>query len=167
MHPHAELIQRFYRAFEALDGSTMQACYANDARFKDPAFALEGAEQIGAMWQMLCEAARDRGRADWRLEVSAIEADEHAGRAHWEPHYRFGPAGRRVHNVIDAEFTFRDGLIATHVDRFDFWPWARQALGPPGWLLGWTPWLQSQVSRQAMAGLDRWRRRRTGASRAP
>ncbi len=162
MHPHAELIERFYRAFEALDGQTMQDCYARDATFRDPAFTLDGAEQIGAMWQMLCDGARERGPAHWRLEFGAIEADAERGRAHWEPHYLFGPGARPVHNVVDAEFRFRDGLIVAHVDRFGFWRWSGQALGAPGWLLGWTPWLRSKVRAQAAHGLKRWRSTRTG-----
>ena len=38
-----------------------------------------------------------------------VEADDRQGRAHWEAHYRFGAAGRQVHNVIDGSFRFRDG----------------------------------------------------------
>lgn len=160
MHPNAAQIERLYRAFEALDGKTMQACYAPDAVFRDEAFELEGAQAIGAMWQMLCEAARDRGAANWRLAYSGVEADDEQGRAHWEPQYLFGPQGRRVHNVIDAEFRFRDGLIVSHVDRFDFVRWSRQALGPAGWLFGWSPWLRAKVRKQAARGLARWRRQR-------
>ncbi len=163
MHRHAVLIERFYAAFAALDGRAMQACYAPDARFSDPAFELRGADQIGAMWQMLCEAARTDGTDHWRLQVGGIGADDRHGHAHWEPHYRFGPDRRPVHNVIDAAFTFDDqGRIVRHVDRFDFWRWSRQALGAPGWLLGWTPWLRGRVRRQAARNLARWRAGRTG-----
>ena len=56
-----------------------------------------------------------------------------------------------------AAFRFRDGLIADHVDAFDFWRWARQALGPSGLLLGWTPMLRSKVRGQALAGLRQFR----------
>ena len=56
-------------------------------------------------------------------------------------------------NRIDARFEFRDGLIVRHVDRFDFWRWARQALGAPGWALGWSGWLRAKVRRRAAAGL--------------
>lgn len=168
MHPHAALIERFYRAFEALDGRAMQACYTPDAVFRDEAFELQGAEAIGAMWQMLCDAARERGQAHWRLVFSEVRADDERGRAHWEPRYLFGPQARMVHNIIDAEFRFRDGLICEHRDRFDFGRWSRQALGPAGWLLGWTPWLRTKVRSQAARGLARWRRERgaatTGAS---
>jgi ketosteroid isomerase-like protein len=158
-HPNQALIRRFYAAFAALDAEAMQACYAPDARFEDEAFTLNGAEEIGAMWRMLCEGARERGRDVWRLESSGIVADAAHGRAHWEAHYRFGPGGRVVHNVVEASFVFRDGRIAHHRDRFDFWRWARQALGPAGLLLGWTPWLRGQVRRQASARLAAWRRR--------
>jgi hypothetical protein len=50
-----------------------------------------------------------------------------AGRAR----YTFA-TGRVVHNVIEARFALRDGLIVQHVDSFGFWRWSRQALGPLG-----------------------------------
>lgn len=149
-----DTLNRFYAAFQRLDGAAMQACYAPDARFDDEAFSLRGAEEIGAMWRMLTDSARAMAAGDWRLEVGPIGNAS----AHWEAHYRFGATDRPVHNVIDAEFTFDDqGRIASHRDRFDFWRWSRQALGAPGWLLGWSPWLRRQVRRQAAKSLARYR----------
>jgi hypothetical protein len=59
-----------------------------------------------------------------------------------------------VHNIIDATFTFRDGKIVRHVDRFDLWRWAGMALGVTGKLLGWTPIVQGKIRAQAAQGLD-------------
>jgi limonene-1,2-epoxide hydrolase len=135
-------IERFYAAFARLDVDTMVACYALDARFDDEAFSLQGRAQVAGMWRMLCESTRQRGLADWKLEASRIT--DHT--AHWEARYRFMPSKRLVHNIVEAEFEFdADGLILRHRDRFDFWRWTRQAMGAPGLLLGWTPWLRSQV----------------------
>ena len=102
------------------------------------------------MWRMLCDATRAKGADVWRLEVSDITDRS----AHWEAHYRFSATGRMVHNIIDAEFGFDDyGLIVAHRDQFDFWRWSRQALGPVGWALGWSPWLRARVAAQARAAL--------------
>jgi hypothetical protein len=126
----------------------MVACYAPDVTFSDPVFpALTGDEARG-MWRMLCE----RGK-DLRLEFNAIQADDRTGSAHWEAWYTFSASGRKVHNVIEASFTFSNGLIASHVDRFDFYRWSRQALGPAGMLLGWTPLLQNKVRKTAARSL--------------
>ncbi len=131
----------------------MAACYASDASFDDEAFSLRGREQIGAMWAMLCDAIKTKGRDAWRLEASAITERS----AHWEPTYRFSATGRLVHNIIDAEFEFdAAGLITRHRDRFDFWRWSRQALGAPGLLLGWTPMLRAKVRAQAAKNLERF-----------
>ena len=157
MHANAELLTRFYTAFAALDAEAMQACYAPDARFHDEAFTLQGADEVGAMWRMLCGATKAKGRDVWRLEFTGIEADAQTGRAHWEARYRFSATGRMVHNVIDGSFRFRDGRIAEHVDRFDFWRWSRQALGTPGLLLGWSPMLRAKVRATAAANLARFR----------
>jgi len=59
-----------------------------------------------------------------------------------------------VHNDFQARFRFADGLIAEHDDAFGFHAWARQALGPAGLLLGWTPLVQNKVRSQARTSLD-------------
>ena len=154
MHPNAALIERFYKAFQARDAEAMAACYAPDARFSDPVFTdLRGAEP-GDMWRMLCA----RGK-DLEVQFSGVEADDREGAARWDARYTFSGTGRRVHNVIDARFTFRDGLIATHEDRFDLYRWMSQALGPAGRILGWLPPVQGALRRKARAGLDGWRAR--------
>jgi hypothetical protein len=100
------------------------------------------------------------GAPDLKATHRDIHADDTRGRAHWEAWYTFSSTGRKVHNVIDARFQFRDGKIVRHDDRFDFWRWSRQALGPAGWLLGWTPLLQKAVRKKALAGLDAYERER-------
>ena len=69
----------------------------------------------------------------------------------------FGRTGRRVVNHVEAMFAFRDGLIVRHYDRFPFWAWAAQALGPTGKLLGWFALLKWKVRRQAAESLERFR----------
>jgi ketosteroid isomerase-like protein len=146
---NSELIRRFYAAFAARDGGAMAELYAPDARFSDPVFPdLRGSEP-GAMWRMLT------GRADdLRVELIEHEADGDTGSARWRAHYTFSQTGRPVVNDVRATFRFRDGLIADHRDEFGFHRWSRQALGPPGLLLGWTPVLRSATRKRARAGLD-------------
>ena len=146
-------IERFYSAFAKLDADTMQTCYAADASFEDEVFTLRGAREIGGMWRMLCEATQAKGLAHWKLELSQVTDTS----AHWDAHYLFSATGRLVLNHIDAEFEFDpQGLIRRHRDRFDLWRWSRQALGVPGVLLGWSPWLRAKVRRQAAGNLKRF-----------
>ena len=155
--PNAETIARFYAAFAALDGAAMAACYARDVRFEDPVFELDGKDEVMSMWAMLGAATRAGSMDVWKLQWRDVHADAERGSAHWEAHYRFSATGRLVHNRIDAAFRFRDGLIVEHLDRFDFWAWARQALGAPGLLLGWTPMLRNKVRAQAATKLALFR----------
>jgi ketosteroid isomerase-like protein len=148
MHPNVALLQRFYLAFSHRDHAAMAACYHPEAHFTDAVFDLRG-PRVGAMWRMLCE----RG-IDLRIEFGSLEADAQHGHAHWEAWYRFSQTRRKVHNVVDAEFEFRDGLILRHVDRFDFYRWSRQALGLPGLLLGKTERLHAKVQAAAAEGLE-------------
>ena len=148
-HPNDELIQRFYGAFARHDGDAMAACYAPDARFSDPVFTDLRGEEPGAMWRMLTGRAED-------LKVELVEhgAEDEHGTAHWLADYTFTSTGRKVHNDVRAVFRFEDGLIADHQDSFSFYAWARQALGPAGLALGWTPIVRGKVQREARAGLD-------------
>lgn len=149
MSNHAALIERFYRAFDAGDGETMAACYAPDVRFSDPVFTDLRGSRAGAMWQMLTGAG-----GDLRVELLQHEAGEERGSAQWRARYTFTETGRPVVNDVHASFRFEGGLIAEHRDEFDFHRWARQALGPVGLLLGWTPIVRSAVRRQAATRLD-------------
>jgi len=149
MHPNAELITRFYRAFRERDGAAMAACYHRDIHFSDAVFPGLHGPRAGAMWRMLCARA-----VDLKIEFRDVEADDRSGRAHWEAWYTFTVTGRAVHNVVDARFEFRNGLIARHEDVFAFWRWTRQALGPVGWLLGWSPLVRDGVRKKASTGLD-------------
>ncbi len=157
-------VQRLYTAFAQLDADTMQGCYAAQAQFDDEAFSLRGRDQIGGMWHMLCAATKAKGMAHWRLTVSDVTEQS----AHWEAHYLFSATGRLVHNKIDARFEFdSQGLITRHRDRFDFWAWSRQALGAPGLLLGWTPWLRVKVRAQAASTLQAFMKTRSVPAATP
>lgn len=153
-HPNEAVIDRLYTCFRNLDAEGMATCYADDVSFDDPAFSLRGKREVAGMWAMLCRNACEKSLDEWRLDYSGVSADEASGSAHWEPVYRFSATGRLVHNIIDAEFSFRDGLIVRHVDRFSFWRWSRQALGLPGLLLGWTPLLPAKVRATAKRNLE-------------
>lgn len=148
MSDNRALIERFYEAFARRDGAAMAACYTPDATFRDPVFNLHG-ERVGLMWRMLTE----RGK-DLRIEHSNVVADEASGSADWQAWYGFSKTGRKVHNIIRARFRFSGGLIIEHIDDFDFWRWSRQALGPAGLVLGWTPMLREKIRVEAAKGLD-------------
>jgi hypothetical protein len=98
------------------------------------------------MWRMLVNPGLS-------LIFSKVWADDNKGGAHWEATYTFTKTGRKVINKIDAAFEFRDGKISKHTDHFSFWKWSAQALGTPGLLLGWTPFLRSKVRQQALERL--------------
>jgi ketosteroid isomerase-like protein len=150
MHPNAQLIGNFYHAFARRDHAAMRACYAPDIDFADEVFTLRG-KRVGAMWHMLCDAGQD-------LQVihSHVQADDGQGSADWQARYTFSRTKRPVHNLLRAEFLFRDGKIVRHRDHFDFWRWSRMALGPTGIVLGWTPTVRAQVRAAATASLDKF-----------
>jgi len=142
------LITRFYQAFQRLDAEAMVACYSDDIVFSDPVFGTLRGKDAGDMWRMLTARAKN-----FTLTFDSVRADERSGGAHWVASYLFSQTGRVVVNDIQARFVIREGLICQHDDSFDLWRWARQALGMPGVLLGWSPMLQNRVSQRAFRGL--------------
>lgn len=147
---HMPVLDRFYSAFVARDATTMGACYADDARFNDPAFPDLNAAEVRAMWKMLI------GRSnDLRVKFNVVHEDERSGVCEWRAYYTFSRTGRQVHNIVRSEFVLRDGFIVQQQDRFDFWRWSRQALGVPGYLLGWSPLLKRRVQATAGEALQR------------
>jgi ketosteroid isomerase-like protein len=146
---NGETIERFYAAFGRRDGDAMAALYSPGAHFSDPVFPDLRGDEPGDMWRMLTGRSED-------LTVELAEHDERSAR--WIAHYTFGATGRKVRNDVRATFEFaEDGRIARHRDEFDFYAWARQALGPPGLLLGWTPLIRSSVRKRAAAQLAEFR----------
>jgi ketosteroid isomerase-like protein len=154
MHPNEQSIQDFYAAFARRDAEGMIACYDREVMFSDPVFPSLKGEEAFAMWRMLTSRAKDL-----TLEVSGIEADDAAGKAHWDARYTFSATGRKVLNRIDARFTFRDGKIIRHQDSFDLWRWAGMALGLKGKLLGWAKPVQGAIQKNADAGLRAFMKR--------
>jgi ketosteroid isomerase-like protein len=149
MQKNTELITQFYTAFQNGDFATMQKSYHDEAHFNDPAFSNLNASEVRAMWQMLLTAAKDL-----KITFSDVEADDKKGSCKWEAYYTFSKTGRSVHNIIKANFEFKDGKIIKHNDHFSFWRWSRQALGALGLLLGWSNMLQQKVRTTARKNLE-------------
>lgn len=147
-HPNDDLIQRFYAAFGDGRGDEMAACYASGAHFQDPVFPDLNGDEPGRMWKMLLSAP-----GELRIELVEHEAGDETGSARWQAHYVFSQTNRPVFNDVRATFRFDNGLIADHRDDFSFYSWSKQALGPPGLLLGWTPIIRGAVQRKAAARL--------------
>ncbi|MEA2684006.1 MAG: hypothetical protein QOK05_2334 [Chloroflexota bacterium] len=148
---NAALLDRFYTAFQTLDASNMNACYAPEVRFRDPVFERLEGDRARAMWSML--AARSSGL---QLTYELGKVDTAEGDATWVATYNFATTGRRVENHVQSHFWFKDGLISRQEDTFDLYKWASMALGPKGVLLGWLPPVQASIRKQAKDGLDKF-----------
>lgn len=149
MNNNEQLINNFYTCFQNKDYKGMQNCYADNATFSDEVFVNLDAAQAKAMWQMLITSGKDL-----KLEFKNINADEKSGSAEWTATYIFSTTGKKVINHINASFLFGNGKIIKHNDKFSFYKWARQALGPVGILLGWTSLLKNKVRKTAMRSLE-------------
>jgi ketosteroid isomerase-like protein len=147
-----EVIERLYGAFSRGDADTMATCYHPDVHFSDPVFTDLNGPEVMKMWRTLLTRSDDL-----EIVLGQHGAEGETGFAHWTARYTFSQTGREVVNEVDAEFRFRNGLIADHRDSFDFWKWSRMALGTPGLLLGWSPIVKNKVreqSRQLLASRD-------------
>ena len=140
-----DTINTFYKAFKALDAEKMVSCYHENIKFEDPAFGMLDGESACNMWRMLCESQKNKG---FQLEFSQVHYDGVHGHAHWEATYTFSKTGRKVHNVINAQFEFKEDKIIKHTDDFDLHRWAKQAMGFKGWFLGGTKFFKDALQKQ-------------------
>lgn len=151
MDNNEQLIHHFYTSFQEKNYREMQAYYAENAMFSDPAFPNLNASQVRSMWQMLLQNGKDL-----TLNFEVLEAKENTVKAHWDASYTFSLTGRKVLNQIDAEFEILNGKIIRHTDHFNFYRWARQAFGLTGVLIGWTPFFQRKVQQKAANNLSQF-----------
>lgn len=119
-------------------------CYDPAIIFSDPAFGELKGDDAKNMWRMLIE----RSKGDIRITFDNVKANEKTGSANWIAEYIFTQTGRKVVNVISAQFEFKDGKIIKHTDHFSLWKWARQALGWKGFLFGGTSFLKAKIQKQ-------------------
>ena len=152
MDGNAQIIERFYSAFQKLDYATMQSCYSDDIIFNDPAFGILEGPEAKAMWEMLCKNAKN-----FALSFSNIQLlDEEYATCDWVANYVFSKTGRKVTNKIKAHIRLQDGMIIEHTDQFDIWKWSRQALGLPGILLGWSGYMKNKIRHNARKSLEKF-----------
>lgn len=145
MDANTMLISNFYRAFQHLDAAGMNACYSQQVVFSDPVFGFLDADEVKAMWQMLCKNAKD-----FKLEYGNIQAiDEEYYTCEWTATYTFSKTGRPVVNKVKAFMRLQDEKIIEHSDGFSLHKWAAQALGFSGWLIGWNRWFQQKIKNNA------------------
>jgi hypothetical protein len=155
------IAERFYDAFSVADHHTMGLMYAPTATFSDPVFPMLSGPEAALMWEMLLTRSKD-------FSVSYnVREDDSRAEVVWVARYRFGRKSRQVENRVRTEMTFQAGRIVRQVDRFNFWLWSRQALGLPGWLLGWTPVVQKKVQTDAQQQLILFAERKFGRNRMP
>lgn len=144
-----KLITQFYYAFANGNVKSMQDCYADSVIFKDPVFGALKGDRAKKMWEMLLTRNKDID-----IYVSDIYVGEDTGSAKWKAIYLFGKRKRKVVNNVTASFEIKDAKIVKHLDDFNFYKWAKQAMGVKGFLFGWTAFFQKKVQKQVNLLLD-------------
>ncbi|WP_300565681.1 nuclear transport factor 2 family protein [Flavobacterium sp.] len=147
-----EIITNFYTAFANGNAEEMTKYYHQNATFEDPAFGKLNQKEVISMWKMLIE----RSKGNLKIEFKKVSADGNSGSATWIATYLFSQTNRKVINIIDAEFKFKDGLIIQHKDNFDLYKWSKQALGWKGFLLGWTNFMRNKIQQNAKKSLQNY-----------
>jgi hypothetical protein len=153
MNQNERTLVKFYTAFSNADAVTMCECYHTNVQFRDPVFGLLKGNDVCQMWKMLIEKSKGK----LKIEFSNVKADDYLGSVQWTASYNFSKTNRKVVNVIQAQFQFKNGLILKHTDDFDIWKWSKQAFGTTGYLLGWTGFFQKKIQQQALVSLKKYK----------
>lgn len=151
MTENEKCIHDFYTAFKKKDAENMVKYYSEDIVFSDPAFGELKGEEASMMWKMLCSTATDLAI---RFKIKSSIKNE--VKASWEADYTFSRTGKKVHNEIEAVFTFKDGLIVEHKDSFNLHKWASQAIGWKGYLLGGSNFFKKKLNQQTRSLLQKY-----------
>jgi len=147
------VINKFYQSFQKLDAEGMVSCYHDDIVFEDPAFGVLKGERAKNMWRMLCKSQEGK---DFKLIFSNVSSDGIHGSALWEAFYTFSKTNRKIHNVIQAQFEFKNGKIIKHTDSFDLYKWSKQAMGIKGVVLGRTLFFKNKIRYNTSKMLDKF-----------
>ena len=149
MDKNKALIEQFYSALQNKKIVELQSLYAENAVFNDPVFSNLNAKRVRAMWEMLITSGKDM-----RIEFYNVSGNATGGTAQWDAYYTFSATGNKVVNRITAHFTIENGKIVKHTDSFSFYNWARQALGIPGLLFGWSSLIKAKIRKKAKKNLE-------------
>jgi len=145
---YKSIIEKFYTSFAQLDAKGMASCYHENIHFLDPAFGNLRGEEASKMWEMLIK----RSKGNLAVTFSDVWAEDGYGGASWTAEYKY--ENRPVINQVKAHFKFSEGKIIEHNDVFNVWIWSRQALGPMGWLLGWTGFVANGIRKKSRKLLE-------------
>lgn len=156
MKPNEQIIEEFYSGFAAANSDTMNSCYHPEVVFQDPVFGVLQSQDVRDMWEMLI--AKSGGNI--AIKFSNVVSVGNTGTTNWTADYVFSSTNRKVHNVVQAQFEFKDGLIYRHVDSFDLYAWSKQAMGLKGTLLGWTAFFKRKIQQTALQNLRSFQRKK-------
>ena len=145
-----ELLNKFYKGFQNGNAKEMTECYHSEIVFQDPVFGKLHGKEATKMWEMLIA----KGKGNNKITFNSIQADKETGSANWIAEYNYGEKKRKVINNVSAKFKFKDGLIIEHTDTFDLWKWTKQALGAPGYVMGWTSFMKNKIQKTTNSQLS-------------
>ena len=96
------------------------------------------------MWHMICDG-------DIKTTFKIDEVDDRTAFVTVVDDYTFRAKGRKVHNVIQSRFRFKDGSIVEQRDSCDSRHWASMAIGGVGgFLAGRIPRLRASKARRTL-----------------
>lgn len=151
-----ELIEKFYSSFSNGNAKGMTECYHENVTFEDSVFGKLEGEKAVKMWEMLLSKRTETTK----ISFSNVQATTEQATANWTAQYLYGEKKRPVTNVVSASFKFKDGKIIEHKDTFNLWKWTQQALGPVGYLIGWTPFMKNKIQKTTNEQLDAFMKKR-------
>lgn len=149
MTASVKTIHQLYTSIANGDVSKIDECYADNVKFHDPVFGFLTADEVPKMWKMLILKSNKNLDLDYKI----IKITKHTAEVKWTAIYFFGKNKRQITNHIQSKFHFKEGLIVKQNDDFNIWKWSQQAFGLPGFLFGWTGYMQRKIQLKALSSL--------------
>ena len=147
-----QVIKKFYSSFSEGNSNGMIECYHENVFFQDPAFGILKGDRAKKMWEMLLS----QKNTDIKITFDHVTDSGDSGKVNWVAEYSYGKKRRKVINHVSANFKFQDGKIIEHIDTFDLWKWTKQAMGPVGYLLGWSSFMKNKIQKTTNSKLNKY-----------
>jgi hypothetical protein len=141
------VVERFFSAYANADPVAMSACLHPQISYSDPLFPDLRGVRVGLRWHWQLRHA-----TEFKLQKQIMFMDERKAQLKLDVAYLWH--GRAVHHEVLSTLTIWDDLIVRQIDEYPYWPYAKQAYGVAGHLLGGLGWAQSVVQRRAAAAVE-------------
>lgn len=147
-----ELVEKFYRCFEYLDGEGMVSCLAEDTIYNDPIYGIIKGEYAAGLWRMRC-----KNLVDMKIDIiDFVELDHEYIKCKWNSTFFSRSSAKQISMTMTSFMKINDQKITEHSDAYRLSDWLAKAYGLTGILFGWSGWMKKREQSRYRTMLEKF-----------